>query len=69
MARQFLFVIEDKDIPEFKKIIPCVGFLEVEGMDLSGNPMLKILTTPLTTPIDMAQQPVLPIEEPQAVNE
>lgn len=73
MAKQYLLVIEDKDIVEFKRVIPSISFLEVEGMDLAGNPMLKILTTPLTVPIDLAQQFIAPIEEtieqPQAVNE
>lgn len=67
MAKQYLLLLEDQDIVAFKKVMPSVLFLEVQGMEVAGNPMFKILATPLSTPVGVVA-PSTDILEP-AVNE
>ncbi len=65
-------LVHEEHLQPLLKVIPLITFLEVQGMDVAGMPLVKLLTTPLQTPIAVSQpmQPqAAPTPDPVAAAE
>ncbi len=70
MAKQFLLMVEEHFIPLLKNLVPGLGFLEVQGMGLGGNPTVNLMVTPLRSPVPDAPPMQVPAAtQPEASNE
>jgi len=67
--KQYLLVLQEDQLEHLCKLIPSVQVLEIQGMDIGGNPNVKILVTPVVPPVNPmttgdAQPPVEMVTPP-----
>jgi len=70
MSKQYLMLVEQENIGLFAKFMPYIKLLEVQGMDIGTSNAVKILVTPVVSPVPvldnglLSQQEALPEPDP-----
>jgi len=47
-SKLYLLVIGQQDLGILSTIIPCIKFIEIEGMGITDNSKMQVLVTPLS---------------------
>lgn len=60
---KYLLMVDEIRMQALMAVLPALEFLEVQGMDITGNPTVKILASPVKVPMPTI---VLEPEKPSA---
>jgi len=50
--KQYLLMIDEVGMAMLARLMPCLGFVPVEGMPLDNNPGYQVLVSALSKPVD-----------------